>query len=151
MRTRYNFACLRNYGANLMRHAIEDVIEPHPKRHRCKLLWIIRVVGPLPCVAQMHVMTDGDHDMSFVVADSTPFWLITILFVSASGANPLLASNLHFVIDVIERMEDFVTALEVLYRTIRQDLSHAIHKVFPILGSVKIIHHQKSTFEQILA
>src|SRR5882757_5197868 len=55
--------------ASLMRHTVKNVIKPHPKRHRCKRLRVIRIVGPLPRIAQVHVVTDGNDDPALVVAN----------------------------------------------------------------------------------
>src|ERR1700728_1423488 len=90
----------------LMGHAIDDVVQPHAKSHRSEGLGIIWVVGPLPCVAQVHVVTDGYDYAAFIIADGTPLGLIAILLVGAAAPHILLARYLHFVIDVVERMED---------------------------------------------
>src|ERR1700722_15545404 len=143
--------CSHLSAESLMRHAVKDVIEPYTEGHRCEGLGIIRIVRPLPCVAQMHVMADGDDDAALIIADSSPLWLIAVLLVSASGANPLFAGNLHLVIDIVECMEDLVATPKVFDRTVRQHLPHAVHEVFPILGAVKVIHHQKASLKQVLA
>src|SRR6516164_8378039 len=99
----------------------------------------------------MHVMADGDDNMALVVANGTPFGLISIFFISSAGPHKLLARYLHLVVYVIKSMEDFVAALQVLDRPIRKHLSHAVHEIFPVFGAVKVIDHEKATFLQVLA
>src|SRR5271170_5596288 len=96
-----------------MRHAVEDVIESHAEGHRGKRLRIVRIVRPLPRIAQVHIVADSHHDSPFVIADGAPLRLIAILLIGVSGANPLLAWNLHLVVDVIERVKYLVAALKV--------------------------------------
>ena len=96
-----------------MRHAIDDVIESDAKGHRGKSLRVIRVVGPLPCVAQVHVVANGDDDAALVVADGAPFRLIAVLLIGAAAPHILLAGYLHLVVDVVERVKYLVAALQV--------------------------------------
>src|SRR5450631_2260855 len=119
----YNHTVLsRNLSAGLMGHAINDVIEPHAKGHRSEGLRIVRIVSPLPCVAQVHIVADGHNNSPFVVADGAPFRLISILLVGASGPDILLTWNLHLVVDVIKGMKDFVATLQILDGAVGQHL-----------------------------
>ena len=40
--------------------------------------------------------------------------------------------------------------LQVLNRTVRQNLAHAVHEVLPILRAMKVVHHQKTTLRQVV-
>ena len=134
-----------------MGHSINDVIQSYAEGHGRESLRVIWVVSPLPCIAQVHVMADGNDNTPLVVANSAPFGLISILFISSACPHKLLAGYLHLVVYIVESMEDFVAAREIFDRPIREHLSHAVHEIFPVFRAMKIIDHEKATFQQVLA
>src|ERR1700752_4348237 len=78
-----------------MRHSIDDVIHPHAEGHRSEGLRIVWVVGPLPRVTEVHVVTDGDDDATLVVANGSPLRLITVLLIGPASPHVLFARYLH--------------------------------------------------------
>jgi hypothetical protein len=64
-----------------MRHAVENVVKPHAECHGCEGFRVIWVVGPLPCITQVHVVADGDNYAPLIIADGTPFGLISVFLV----------------------------------------------------------------------
>src|SRR3954464_3475005 len=72
-----------------VRHAVQDVIEADAKGHGREGLGIIRIVRPFPCVAQVHVVADRDHDAPLLVPDSAPFRLIAVFLIGAAAPNVL--------------------------------------------------------------
>src|SRR6202034_200559 len=88
--------------ARLVRHAIHDVIEPHAKCHRCERLWISWIVGPLPGVAQVHVVADCDHDAAFVVADRAPLRDVPVFFIRPPRPHILFPRDLKTSADVVQ-------------------------------------------------
>jgi len=85
----------------LVGHGIRDVIQDDAKRESGKFLGILRAVGPLPGVAEVHVGTDRDHDSTPVVADGAPLWHVAVLFISAPGSDVNLARDLKLFVDVV--------------------------------------------------
>src|SRR5579863_9509455 len=125
----------------LMGHSVDDVVQPHAKSHRREGFRVVRIVGPFPRVAEMHVVADGHDDSAFVISYGAPLGLITILFIRAPRPYVLLSRYLHFVIDIVEGVEDFIAALKVLDRPVGKDLTHAVHKAFPVFGAVEVVDH----------
>jgi hypothetical protein len=97
----------------------------------------------------VHVVTDGDHDTALVIANGAPLGHVAILFVRPSGLYILLPGDLHALIQIVKHVEDLVLAFQVFDRPIGKDLTHAIHKIFPIGSTVKVVHHQEAAFQQI--
>src|SRR3984885_9368754 len=96
-------------------------------------------------------MADGNDNAPLLVANSAPFGLISIFFISSACPHKLLAGDLHLVVYVIESMKDFVAALQILDRPIGEHLSHAVYEFSTVFGAIKIIDHEKATFQQVLA
>src|SRR5215469_2849754 len=134
----------KNQAIDLVGHAIDDVTQSYTKGHRGEGFRIVRIVRPFPRVTEMHVVADSDHDASLVVTDGTPFRNVPVLLICAAGADVLFARNLHAFVDVIENVEDLVLAVEVFDGPVRQYLTHTAHKVLPVCGSMKVVHHEKS-------
>src|SRR4051794_22059019 len=121
-----------------MGHAIEDVVEADPEGHGREGLRVVRIVCPLPCITEMHVVTDCDHNASLVISNGAPLGLIAIFLVCSASPYILFARDLHFVVDVVEGVKDLIAALKIFNGPIGQNLSHSIEKVLPIFGSMKI-------------
>src|SRR6202034_3167274 len=96
------------FPARLVRHAIHDVIEPHAKSHRCESLWISWIVGPLPGVAQVHVVADRDHDAPLVVADRPPLRDVSVFFIRPPRPHILFPRDWKTSADVVQPVENFV-------------------------------------------
>src|SRR5690348_13202798 len=66
-----------NMGAPaLVRHRINDVVDADSKSKGGEPFWVKGIVGVLPRVAEVHIMTDGHHQSAFVVIDAAPAGLI---------------------------------------------------------------------------
>ena len=52
-----------------MRQIVNEIVHRDLVGEPCPFLGIAGVVGPLPCIAQVHVVADRDHDAAFVVED----------------------------------------------------------------------------------
>src|SRR5450756_183649 len=66
-----------------MRHRVDDVIDADADAEGGELLGVARVVGVFPGIAEIHVVTDGDHQPAVVVVDAAPVG-------GAAGENILL-------------------------------------------------------------
>src|ERR1700754_1343190 len=93
----------------LVSHAVNDVVQSYAKSHGCKYFWIVGIIGPLPGVAQMHVVTDRHHNPPLVVTNRTPLRLISIFLVCAPRAYKVLPRNLQLVVNVIESVKYLIT------------------------------------------
>src|ERR1039458_7902629 len=93
------------------------------------------IVGPLPCIAQVHVMTDRDHDPAFVVVDRAPVWRPPGLafFVGNSTASPLPAGYLEPLVQIVNRVEDRVVVRDVHNGAVGEHLAHAGDKNLPLV------------------
>src|ERR1700677_1736548 len=140
---------MRHAAKASMRHAVNDVIQRHPKSHGSEGLRVIRIVRPFPGIAQVHVVTDGDHDAALVVANCTPLGHVSVFFVRPPGLYVLFPGNLHALIRIVKYVEDFVLAAQGFRRPVGKNLTHAIHKIFPISSTMEIIHHQEPTFQKV--
>src|SRR5579871_4750594 len=65
----------------LVGHRIGDVVQHDAERQTGKLLRVFRFVGMLPCVAEMHVVTDGHHDAAVRIANGAPLGHVAVLFI----------------------------------------------------------------------
>src|SRR5579862_3827338 len=97
------------------------------------------LIGVLPGIAEVHVMTDRDHDAPVVVPDGPPLGNVAIFLIRYAAADVLFAWDLKLLVDVVKDVIDLVAILEILDGTIRQHLPHAGHKMFPVLGAVEVI------------
>src|ERR1043165_9176409 len=80
--------------ALLMSHLVSNVVDRDPQRQRCKLFRIVRIIGVLPGISQIHVMTDGDLDPAFVVVNTRPARVVAIEFVGSVATQKLRAGDL---------------------------------------------------------
>src|SRR6516162_155719 len=99
---------LRLARSGLVRHSVQDVIQPHAKRHRRECLRIIRIVRPLLRIAEVHVVADRDNNSAMAIANGPPFGLVTVFLISAAGPHILFTRYLHLVVDVIQSVKDLV-------------------------------------------
>ena len=91
-----------------MGHGVHDVVEDDAESKSGKFLGILRTVGPLPGVAEVHVGADGDHDAAAIVADGAPLRHIAVFLVSPAGVDIDFAGDLEFLVDVVEDVVDLV-------------------------------------------
>src|SRR5581483_11015985 len=64
-----------------MTHRVDQVIHPNSHAERGESFRILRIVGMLPRVAQIHVVAHGHHDPPLVVIDAAPARLVAIVLV----------------------------------------------------------------------
>src|ERR1017187_9407433 len=57
-----------------MRQIVSEIVHRDLIGQPSPFLRIPGIVGPLPGIAQVHVMTDRDDDPAFVVVDRAPVW-----------------------------------------------------------------------------
>ena len=134
-----------------VRPPVHDVINPHPESQRGKLLRIAGIVRPFPGVAEVHIVADGHHDASSVVAYRAPFRDVAIFFVSSARAYILLARYLEALAQVIKNVENFIFIGQIFDGAVREHHQHAAHEVFPIGCAVEIVNHNKTALEQVFA
>src|ERR1035438_6868878 len=77
------------HGTRLVRHGVSDVVDADTNAHAGEPLRILRVVGVLPGIAQVHVETDGHHYSAFVVVDAAPMGDEAVVLVGAPRAHVL--------------------------------------------------------------
>src|SRR6185312_10523316 len=88
-------------GSWLVGHSVGYVVEDNAKRESGKLLRVLRAVGPLPGVTEMHVGADRHHDAAAVVADRAPLGYVAVLLISSAGVDVDLAGDLKLFVDVV--------------------------------------------------
>ena len=96
-----------------MSHSVDDVVDADTIRERCSAFGILGAVGPFPCVADIGIVTDGDHNATFIVANGTPCRNGTIRSVRAPSPDIPRPRDLNAVIQVVNDMEDFVLVLQI--------------------------------------
>ena len=101
-----------------MRQIVDEIVHSDPIRQRRPLLLILRIIRPLPGVAQIHVVADGDDDPPLFVANAAPVRDLAAgpLLVSQPGFEVLSAGNLEPLIEIVERMKDRIVVRNVLDR-----------------------------------
>src|ERR1700733_2762967 len=134
----------------LVSHGVGNVVEDDAKSKSGKLFGVLRAVGPLPGVAEMHVGADGHHDASVVTADGAPLGHVAVLFVGSAGVDVDLARDLKFFVDVVQVVVDLVFILKILHGPVGQHLAHAGHEMLPVVSAVEIVHHQETALQQII-
>ena len=96
------------------------------------LLRVSRIVRPLPGIAQIHVVADGDHDPALVVANATPMRHFPggAFFVGDACLKDLRAGNLKAVLQVIDRVKNRVVVGDVLDGVVGKDPPDAVDESF---------------------
>src|ERR1035438_10407224 len=142
---------LRTYGTarmvlNLVRHRINDVVHTDSNAQGGEFLGVLGVVGVLPGVAQVHVMTDGYDEPAAVVVDAAPAGYISTrspigigpaLFANAPGLHVLHAGHLVAIVQVEYGVEDGVGVLDFHDGPVRKHLRHTSDEIVPFVGAVK--------------
>src|ERR1039457_5677469 len=86
-----------------VRHRVDDVIDADADAEGGEPFGVLRVVGVLPGIAQIHVVTDGDHQASVVVVDAAPVGgtaFAFVLFVNFDALQVLRARHLVAVVQI---------------------------------------------------
>src|SRR5262249_59019124 len=89
------------------------VVDADTNTERGELLVVVGIIGVLPRIAQVHIVTDGDHHAALVVHDAAPGVLEAAVFVSHTAAEILSAGDLVAVVEIPDAMEDRVVAVEI--------------------------------------
>src|SRR5450755_4148470 len=105
----------------------------------------------LPGIAQVHIVADCDHQPALVVVNPSPAWFKPIVFPDLMGLEKLGAGNLVAVIEIENGVKYRVAAIQVHYLPVGEHPRHGMHKDCPLPGSVKIVAHEETTPQQILA
>src|SRR5580704_11330162 len=96
-----------------MSHGVGYVVEDDAKSKSGKLLGVLRAIGPLPGVAEMHVSADGHHDAPVVAADGAPLGYVAVLLIGSAGIDVDLAGDLKFFGDVVQDVVDLVVIRQI--------------------------------------
>jgi hypothetical protein len=102
---------------------VNEIVHRDAVSERRPLLRISRIIRPLPGIAQIHVVADGDHDPALVVANATPMRYFPggAFFVGDAGLKDLRAGNLKAVLQVIDRVKNRVVVGDVLDGAVGKD------------------------------
>src|SRR5690348_18401486 len=84
----------------LVGQGVHYVINTDADAERGKLLIVLGVVGVLPGIAEIHVVTNGDHQAALVVVDPAPARRNPILLVGPAGPQILGTGHLIALVDV---------------------------------------------------
>src|ERR1035437_4429418 len=90
---------------------VDDVIDADADAEGGELLGIARVVGVLPGISQIHVVTDGDHQAAAIVVDAAPVRgtaFALVLFVDFAALEVLRARHLIAIVEIEHGVEDGV-------------------------------------------
>ena len=94
-----------------MRHGVNHVIHSDTNSKRGIFLRIVRVVRPLPGIADIRIESHGDHDAAVIVVDAAPVRhgasLIAITVRGAALQSPL-SGDLITVVEIVNDVEDRV-------------------------------------------
>jgi len=94
----------------LVRHGVDDVVDPETvgeRRHRLGIFWH---VGVLPGVADIHVEVDGDQQPPFIVIDPTParsgFLGLDDDLAAGASSEMAQARDLRALVQIVENVQD---------------------------------------------
>src|SRR5262245_17688970 len=82
-----------------MSHRVDQVVHTDAQSEGRKILRVLRIVGMLPGIAEIHVVADGDHPAAAIVINAAPVRLFAglALLVGPAGFEIQGAGNLVLV------------------------------------------------------
>src|ERR1700687_5463931 len=95
------------FGHALVRQVVNEVIHRDPIREAGPLLGIAGVVGPLPGIAQVHIVANGDDDPAFFIGYGAPVLgsSALVFFVGDPALEVLRAGNLDSIVSIVGGVE----------------------------------------------
>src|SRR5689334_1748079 len=141
---------IRASATSLMRQIVDPVVDSDAVRQSRKPLVVTRVVGPLPGVAQIHVVADRHHDAALIVIDRAPVLgpSVLVLLVGTAAPQVLRAGHLETVVQIVNRMEDRIGVVDVDDLALRENFLDSLEEYLPLKCAVEIVHHQKSAAQE---
>ena len=104
--------CSRKVASSEARNITkDDVVDADAIRERCRAFGILGLMAHSH--ADIGIVTDGDHNATFIVANGTPCRNGTIRSVRAPSPDIPRPRNLNAVVQVVNDMEDFVLVLYI--------------------------------------
>src|SRR5579884_1000759 len=136
----------------LVRHRVDQIVEPDADAERGEALGILRVIGMLPGIAKVHVVADRDHQAAVVVVDAAPVRRLAglALFVGEAGFEVERAGHLVTLVEVVNGVEDGVFGFDLDDGAVRENFAHAGGEDLPLVGAVKVVAHEEAAAEQVL-
>src|SRR5690349_7159493 len=129
---------------SLVSHSVDDVVDSDAKAESRELFRVLRAIGMLPRITQIHVVTNRHYKPAMVVIDAAPSWLYTVLLIHAVSVYKLLARNLIAILKVITGVKNGIAIDQFHNRSIGKYLLHARRKCFPFNRAMEIITPEKS-------
>ena len=97
----------------LVRHRVDNVVDTNTNPQRREFFIILRIVGPLPGIAQVGIESHGGYNAAFVIIDASPARRAAFALVRHAGAEIAGAGNLITVVQIINRVENLVGIVDV--------------------------------------
>src|SRR6185503_18796715 len=98
----------------------------------------------LPGIAQVHVVADGDHEPALIVVDPAPPGDDTVVLVDLPTLQELCARYLIPLVQIVNRVEDRIVALDVHDRPVGKYAAHTVDEYLPFMGAMKIVAHEET-------
>src|SRR5262249_49950042 len=100
-------------------------------------------------------MANHDHDPAFVIKDGAVMNFlgagIVAWFVRVTSFSPLNSGHLWLLREIKHAMKNRMIGLKVFRLPIREEQLELFVKIEPFAVSPKVVHHQKTSVEQIPA
>ena len=132
-----------------MGHGVDDVVDAYADAEIGEAEGVAGIVEPLPGVAEVGVLGDGDHDVALVVVDASPAGDAAIFFVA--GAEVFGAGDLVAVVEIEDGVEDGVVVGDVDDGAVGEDHLHGLFEVGLLFGAVEVVGHEEASAEEVVA
>ena len=132
-----------------MGHRVDDVVDADADAQVGEAEGIAGPVEPLPGVAEVGVLRDGDHDVSLVVVDAAPAGDAAIFFVA--GIEVFGSWYLVALVEIEDGVKDGVVVGDVDDGTVGEDHLHGFFEVGDLFGAVEVVGHEEAAAEKIVA
>src|SRR5262245_53561888 len=142
---------LRNDAQLLVRHRIDDVVDPQTVGRGRILLRVVGNVGPFPGIAQIRVEIDHHYETTGLIEDPPEVGVVAILFIGYATVEHLGSWHLYEGLDVKETVKHGMRDGNLFNLTRRKDLANLSFEILPFIGSMKVVHNEKSTALEVLA
>src|SRR6266700_2916687 len=110
-------------------HGVDNVVDADADGTGCRVLRIAGVVGEFPRVANIGVISDGNHDAPFVVVNALPVGAASAVgAILAAGPNVRLARNLNALGEVVNVVQNRVVVGNLHHGPVGEDHFHRIEK-----------------------
>ncbi len=134
-----------------MRHGVDEVIHSDAHAERAVLFGVLRIIGVLPGIAQVHVVADGDHEPAFIVIYAAPFGIVGTFLPVAARIDELSTGDLIAAIEIVQGVKDGIAVFDIDDGSVGEDAVHAGDKDIPFLDAVEIVAHEKSAAQEEIA